>query len=120
MKHLNEAELIEHYYDESASAADCERHLKVCSACAKHFADLRRDLDGVKPLDPPVRGERLRGTSLAIDSRLVAGIRETGPELDPALASAWLGSRLRSPDCRGLCCRTPVGAEADAVSCRGS
>jgi len=52
MKHLNEAELIEHYYDESASPADCERHLKTCSACAKHFADLRRDLDGVKPAVP--------------------------------------------------------------------
>jgi hypothetical protein len=57
MNHLNEAELIAHYYDESASPADCERHLKACAACAKHFADLRRDLDGVKPLDAPVRGE---------------------------------------------------------------
>lgn len=57
MKHLNEVELIEHYYDESASPADCERHLKSCAACAKHYADLRRDLDGVKPLVPPVRGE---------------------------------------------------------------
>ena len=56
MKHLNEAELIEHYYDESASPAECERHLKACSACAKHFADLQRDLDGVKPLVPPSRG----------------------------------------------------------------
>ena len=57
MKHLNEAELLEHYYDESASPADCERHLNSCAACAKHFADLRRDLDGVKPIVPPVRGE---------------------------------------------------------------
>jgi len=57
MKHLNETELIEHYYRESASSAECERHLKTCSACAKHFADLRRDLDGVKPLVPPTRGE---------------------------------------------------------------
>jgi hypothetical protein len=57
MKHLNEAELLEHYYDESASPADCERHLKSCAACAKHYADLRRDLDGVKPIVPPVRGE---------------------------------------------------------------
>ena len=57
MKHLNEAELIEHYYEESASTADCERHLKACAACAKRYAELRRDLDGVKPLDPPARGE---------------------------------------------------------------
>jgi len=57
MKHLNEAELIEHYYGESASTADCERHLKSCAACAKHYADLHRDLDGVKPIVTPVRGE---------------------------------------------------------------
>jgi len=57
MKHLNEAELIEHYYEESVDMADCERHLKACAACAKHYADLRRDLDGVKPPAPPLRGE---------------------------------------------------------------
>ncbi len=57
MKHLNEAELLDHYYDESASPADCDRHLKSCPACAKQYADLCRDLDGVKPLAAPVRGE---------------------------------------------------------------
>jgi hypothetical protein len=57
MKHLNEEILIEHYYEESVNMADCERHLKTCSACAKRYAELRRDLDGVKPLMPPVRGE---------------------------------------------------------------
>jgi hypothetical protein len=57
MKHLNEQELIEHYYEESVNMADCERHLKACAACAKHYAELRRDLDGVKPLAPPVRGQ---------------------------------------------------------------
>jgi hypothetical protein len=57
MKHLNEEILIEHYYEESVIMADCERHLKTCSACAKRYAELRRDLDGVKPLMPPVRGE---------------------------------------------------------------
>jgi hypothetical protein len=57
MKHLNEAELIEHYYEESDKMADCERHLQTCAACAKHYAELRRDLDEVKPLTPPIRGE---------------------------------------------------------------
>jgi hypothetical protein len=57
MKHLNEAELLEHYYDESANPADCERHLKSCAACAKHYADLSRDLDGVKPIEAPLRGQ---------------------------------------------------------------
>jgi hypothetical protein len=57
MKHLNEAEMIEHYYKESVSPAACERHLTACAACAKSYAELRRDLDGVKPLAPPARGE---------------------------------------------------------------
>jgi len=57
MKHLNEAELIEHYYEESVNMVDDERHLKACTACAKRYAELRRDLDGVKPLAPPVRDE---------------------------------------------------------------
>jgi hypothetical protein len=57
MKHLNEEVLIEHYYEESVNMADCERHLQTCTACAKRYAELRRDLDGVKPLMPPVRGE---------------------------------------------------------------
>ena len=57
MKHLNEEELIEHYYEESVNMADCERHLKACTICAERYAELRRDLDGVKPLVAPVRGE---------------------------------------------------------------
>jgi hypothetical protein len=57
MKHLSEADLIEHYYEESVNMADCERHLKACAACAKQFAELRRDLDGVKPLAAPARSE---------------------------------------------------------------
>jgi hypothetical protein len=57
MKHLNEAELIEHYYEESADTAERERHLKACPACAKSYAELRRDLDAVKPLVPPARAE---------------------------------------------------------------
>lgn len=57
MKHLSDEELIEHYYEESARGADAERHLKACAACARSFAELRRDLDGVKPPAPPARGE---------------------------------------------------------------
>jgi hypothetical protein len=57
MKHLQEIDLIDHYYEESADRAGCERHLQACSECAQRYADLRRDLDAVKPLTPPVRGE---------------------------------------------------------------
>ena len=117
MKHLNEAELLEHYYDESASPADCERHLKSCAACAKHYADLRRDLDGVKPIVPPVRGEDY-------GEHVWQSIRNSLPVyekdwLDPILAATCVGSRLRTAACRGIRCRTPMGAEANALGCRG-
>ena len=57
MKHLEEAELIEHYYEESANMGESERHLKACAACAKRYAELCRDLDGVATLTPPARRE---------------------------------------------------------------
>src|SRR5271163_1844171 len=57
MKHLEEAELIEHYYGESANMGESERHLKACPVCAKRYAELCRDLDGVAAPTPPARGE---------------------------------------------------------------
>jgi hypothetical protein len=57
MKHLEEAELVEHYYEESANMADSERHLKACPVCAKRYAELCRDLDGVATPTPPARRE---------------------------------------------------------------
>ncbi len=57
MKHLEEAELIEHYYKESDDRDDNERHLKACLECAKRYAELCRDLDGVSALTPPARRE---------------------------------------------------------------
>jgi hypothetical protein len=43
MKHLEEAELVEHYYEESANMGESERHLKACPVCAKQYAELCRD-----------------------------------------------------------------------------
>ena len=57
MKHLEEAELVEHYYEESANMAESERHLKACPVCAKRYAELCRDLDGVATPTPPARRE---------------------------------------------------------------
>ena len=57
MKHLDEAELIEHYYEESANMGESERHLKACPACTKRYEELCRDLDGVAALTPPARKE---------------------------------------------------------------
>jgi hypothetical protein len=57
MKHFNEAELIEYYYEEFAHMAECERHLKHCAACAESYAALRRDLGGWKAAPIPSRSE---------------------------------------------------------------
>jgi hypothetical protein len=57
MKHLEEAELVEHYYEESANMGESERHLKACPVCAKRYAELCRDLDGVAAPTPPARSE---------------------------------------------------------------
>jgi hypothetical protein len=57
MKHLEEAELVEHYYEESANMGESERHLKACPVCAKRYAELCRDLDGVAAPTPPARRE---------------------------------------------------------------
>jgi hypothetical protein len=57
MRHLEEAELVEHYYEESANMGESERHLKACPVCAKRYAELCRDLDGVAAPTPPERRE---------------------------------------------------------------
>ena len=61
MKHLEEEELVEHYYEESANMAETERHLKACSACATRYAELRRVLEAVATPTPPARGEQYVG-----------------------------------------------------------
>jgi hypothetical protein len=54
---LEETELVEHYYEESANMGESERHLKACPVCAKRYAELCRDLDGVAAPTPPSRTE---------------------------------------------------------------
>jgi hypothetical protein len=57
MKHLEEAELVEHYYEESANMGERERHLKACPVCARRYAELCRVLDAVATPAPPARRE---------------------------------------------------------------
>jgi hypothetical protein len=57
MKHLEETELVEHYYDESANLGESERHLKACPVCARQYAELCRVLDAVATSTPPARRE---------------------------------------------------------------
>jgi hypothetical protein len=55
MKHLNEEELIDHYYGESESPAAVSEHLRECEDCARNYAVLERDLAEIKPLPVPLR-----------------------------------------------------------------
>jgi hypothetical protein len=57
MKHLEEAELVEHYYKESANMGEIDRHLKACPVCAKQYAELCRILEAVATPTPPARRE---------------------------------------------------------------
>jgi len=55
MKHLNEEELIDHYYGESESPAAVTEHLRECGDCARNYAVLERDLAEIKPSPVPAR-----------------------------------------------------------------
>jgi hypothetical protein len=57
MKHLQEEELVGHYYEESANMAESERHLNACPACANRYAELCRVLETVATPTPPARAE---------------------------------------------------------------
>ena len=54
MKHLNEEELIELYYNEATTAAHV--HLRACRECSTQYSELQRDLDGVKAAQVGPRG----------------------------------------------------------------
>ncbi|MDR3726932.1 MAG: hypothetical protein P4K86_07830 [Terracidiphilus sp.] len=60
MKHLNEEELIEHYYSQSPDESEgaVADHLASCPACAQAFAALRSHLSEVPALEPPARDAR--------------------------------------------------------------
>lgn len=55
MKHLNEEELIEHYYGESPQPTRIDHHLHECNECAATYAALRNDLAAIEPITPPAR-----------------------------------------------------------------
>ncbi len=61
MKHLNEEELILHYYSEESDVFAAEQHLDQCEECRAHYASLQRVLNVVDSLPVPVRGENYGG-----------------------------------------------------------
>jgi len=71
MKHLNEEELIELYYNEATTAAHV--HLRACRECSTQYAELQRDLDRVKAVQVRAPGaEYGERVWQALSSRLIA------------------------------------------------
>lgn len=54
MKHLNEDELVLHYYGEGHDAG-VEQHLEACDTCRANLQSLTRVLDAMDELDAPER-----------------------------------------------------------------
>lgn len=57
MKHLSEEELIAQYYGEAAESDNGVPHLRACRECAARFAELKRDLEGIRPAPAPDRND---------------------------------------------------------------
>ncbi|MGA9069898.1 MAG: hypothetical protein WB424_06580 [Terracidiphilus sp.] len=83
MKHLNEEELVEHYYKSDARA---ERHLARCAACAEAFVALHSDLAAIEFPALPNR-------DAAYGERVWESISASLPRLE-APKRNWLGWRL--------------------------
>jgi hypothetical protein len=56
MNHLNDQDLILHYYGETEDPAPVERHLDTCSSCRAAYGALERVLNVVDALPVPERG----------------------------------------------------------------
>ncbi len=55
MKHLNEEELLEHYWGEDRDPGSSARHLADCAECAESYTDLQADLSVLEDIALPVR-----------------------------------------------------------------
>jgi hypothetical protein len=64
MKHLNDEELIEHYYGkdprqhsfgEDRDAGDAARHIASCAECGANYTALQADLSDLAGFNPPLR-----------------------------------------------------------------
>ncbi|HEY1240396.1 MAG TPA: hypothetical protein VGF16_07550 [Bryobacteraceae bacterium] len=56
MTHLNEEELVLHYYSEGDSRLAVEQHLDVCESCRLVYHSLERTLDRIEETPVPERG----------------------------------------------------------------
>ena len=56
MEHLNEEQLVLHYYDEADDAAGAGAHLAACGECRARYASIQRVLNPAGRLPVPARG----------------------------------------------------------------
>ncbi len=54
MKHLTEEDLIATYYGD-ASTGELDAHLRACRECGARYAELRRELESIRPEPVPAR-----------------------------------------------------------------
>ena len=80
MKHLNEDDLVLHYYGERQDP-EAQRHLEACEECRAHLRSLTRVLDAMNRLEPPAPSEDY-------GNRVWQRI---APQLEPAPARWWAG-----------------------------
>ena len=99
MKHLNEEELLDHYYGESDSPAAVGEHLRECRDCARNYATLERDLAEIKPSPVPVR-------DAAYGEQVWQSIRGSLPVYPAKKRSRW-----------GWLALSPWGFAAAATAC---
>lgn len=57
MKHLNEEQLVLHYYGEDRDRAGAGAHMQSCQTCRSEFERLRSILDAFDQVKTPERGE---------------------------------------------------------------
>jgi hypothetical protein len=108
MKHLNEEELIALYYGEAAENRDAAAHLQACRECSARSAELKQDLEGIRPDPVPLRGasygedvwQKLRPALVAYERQprsWMSGIRWKAAALVAAcallMAVAFVGGR---------------------------
>ncbi len=55
MKHLSQEDMVEQYY--KTAGANASRHLEECEECAAEFSAVESDLDALRPMEIPERGE---------------------------------------------------------------
>ena len=86
MTHLNEEQLVEHYYKDDANHAETATHLGLCAACRSEFERLSAALASVSAFEPPARDEKY-GTD--VWNRVRAHL----PEQEKRSWRNWAGAR---------------------------